>query len=129
MYRIEKYGIAVKIFNTYRIVRHLYCYTPTSQTLVHITSTCTSPSFYFITDKLVDITFGELLAFITGAAEVPTTGFENKLSMQFYDNEPKETRLPFTSTCSLTFSLPRGCSELSSLIIKAVKESQGFHKF
>ena len=28
VYRIEKYRIAAKIFNTYRIVRHAYRYTP-----------------------------------------------------------------------------------------------------
>lgn len=88
---------------------------------------------YFISEKLVAaLSFPELLSFITGAAEVPPMGFETKLYMQFFDQEPNQTvtRLPYTSTCTLTFSLPRGCccEVLNTLLVRAVTESQGFHK-
>ena len=83
----------------------------------------------YISEKLVDVNFEDLLSFITGAGEIPVNGFESKMYMEFYDNDG-EKRLPFSSTCSLTFSLPRGCScdVLSALIVRALKESQGFHK-
>ncbi|XP_062621828.1 uncharacterized protein LOC134283390 isoform X2 [Saccostrea cucullata] len=82
-----------------------------------------------IEEKLVDLNFEDLLSFITGAGEIPVNGFDSKLSMQFYDNDD-EKRLPFSSTCSLTFSLPRGCSceLLPAMVVRAIKESQGFHK-
>ena len=42
VYRIEKYCIAAKIFNTYRIVRHAYRYTPIMDIYIHCIQKCTS---------------------------------------------------------------------------------------
>jgi hypothetical protein len=77
----------------------------------------------------VQVSFEELLAFMTGADMIPPSGFSKKLDIQFYSQEGS-VRLPFVSTCSLDFWLPRGADpqELSRLLVRALKESQGFLK-
>lgn len=80
-------------------------------------------------EGIVPVSFEELLAFITGANAVPPCGFSKKLDIQFYSQEG-HVRLPFVSTCSLEMWLPRSANqqELSRLIVRALKESQGFLK-
>ncbi|KAI9535788.1 hypothetical protein NQZ68_040450 [Dissostichus eleginoides] len=68
-----------------------------------------------IEDKLTELTFEDLLIFITGADEVPTLGFPNKPSIDFYTQEAGMRRLPYASTCAMTLFLPRGITEEQEL--------------
>ncbi|KAJ4938542.1 hypothetical protein JOQ06_003155 [Pogonophryne albipinna] len=84
-----------------------------------------------IEDKLTELTFEDLLIFITGADEVPTLGFPNKPSIDFYTQEVGERRLPYASTCAMTLFLPRGITEeqeLHNILNQSVKDSWGFLK-
>ncbi|KAI9541253.1 hypothetical protein NQZ68_032257 [Dissostichus eleginoides] len=68
-----------------------------------------------IEDKLTELTFEDLLIFITGADEVPMLGFPNKPSIDFYTQEVGVRRLPYASTCAMTLFLPRGITEEQEL--------------
>ncbi|XP_034072356.1 uncharacterized protein LOC117546280 isoform X2 [Gymnodraco acuticeps] len=84
-----------------------------------------------IEDKLTELTFEDLLIFITGADEVPTLGFPNKPSIDFYTQEAGVRRLPYASTCAMTLFLPRGITEeqeLHNILNQSVKDSLGFLK-
>ncbi|KAJ4938700.1 hypothetical protein JOQ06_003309 [Pogonophryne albipinna] len=84
-----------------------------------------------IEDKLTELTFEDLLIFITGADEVPTLGFPNKPSIDFYTQEAGVRRLPYASTCAMTLFLPRGITEeqeLHNILNQSVKDSWGFLK-
>nr|XP_034327207.1 uncharacterized protein LOC117689682 isoform X5 [Crassostrea gigas] len=84
-----------------------------------------------IHNQRAPVTFEELLIFITGADEIPICGFSSKICIEFFTNEEGETRLPFSSTCALSLSLPRGISNpesFSALMVRAIKESSGFDK-
>jgi len=77
------------------------------------------------------LSLGELLAFWTGADEVPPCGFEDYLQIQFFSCTGSERRLPTASTCSLVLWLPRNISEpqcMWSLLYDAVNMSGGFGK-
>ncbi|KAA0712531.1 hypothetical protein E1301_Tti019073 [Triplophysa tibetana] len=58
-----------------------------------------------------DITFEELLAFVTGADALPPLGFPQKCSIEFYDQEEGSTLCPGFSPClpedSITHGPPR----------------------
>lgn len=60
-----------------------------------------------IHNQRAPVTFEELLIFITGADEISICGFSSKNFIEFFSNEEGETRLPFSSTCALSISLPR----------------------
>ncbi|KAK1875428.1 G2/M phase-specific E3 ubiquitin-protein ligase [Dissostichus eleginoides] len=80
-----------------------------------------------IEDKLTELT--DLLIFITGADEVPTLGFPNKPSIDFYTQEAGMRRLPYASTCAMTLFLPRGITEeqeLHNILNQSVKDSWAF---
>ncbi|XP_033729915.1 uncharacterized protein LOC117319187, partial [Pecten maximus] len=82
-----------------------------------------------IEEKCVDVCFSELLVFITGADKPPCRGFQQKISIAFYDQEPGVKRNPFSSTCSLQLSLPRNIQDsdiLKELMLTALKDSYGF---
>ncbi|OWF53493.1 G2/M phase-specific E3 ubiquitin-protein ligase-like [Mizuhopecten yessoensis] len=83
-----------------------------------------------IGEKTVPLTFEELLVFCTGADKIPPAGFPSKISIMFYEVDAEETRLPSVSTCALHLNLPRGSTpeNLTSLFLRAVKESEGFGK-
>lgn len=83
-----------------------------------------------IDDQCVDVSFAELLSFITGTDNIPPRGFQKKIDIQFYTSE-SGTRLPSASTCSLVLFLPRGVrdpNEFKAVMLRSLKESQGFHK-
>lgn len=79
----------------------------------------------------VDITFEEVLVFITGADCAPPLGFPHPCSIKFYDQEQGIRRIPFSSTCSLSLSLPRGLeseTQFRDLMSLALRGSMGFGK-
>lgn len=82
----------------------------------------------FPADKVVPVTFDELMIFITGADTVPVSGFSKKIEVMFYNQEPGLCRLPYASTCALQLWLPRETDSLSNIMVRALKESHGFHK-
>lgn len=73
----------------------------------------------------------EMLVFITGADAAPPLGFDHKISIEFYDQEEDVKRYPFSLTCSLVLSLPRGIQEpedFTCLMSQALLNCQGFGK-
>ena len=88
--------------------------------------------YTFVIGRQTDwMTFEDLLIFITGEDEVPTLGFPNKPSIDFYTQEAGVRRLPYASTCAMTLFLPRGITEeqeLHSIQNQSVKDSLGFLK-
>ncbi|XP_060563044.1 G2/M phase-specific E3 ubiquitin-protein ligase-like [Ruditapes philippinarum] len=81
-----------------------------------------------IEDKEVpEVTFGELLAFVTGSDHIPPCGFPKKIEIDFFNDD---IRMPHVSTCALQMWLPRAASpeRLSTLLVRALKESRGFLK-
>ncbi|XP_051976561.1 G2/M phase-specific E3 ubiquitin-protein ligase-like [Xyrauchen texanus] len=84
-----------------------------------------------IEEKRVQLTFEDLLTFVTGADAVPPLGFPQQPEIQFYDQEGELKRFPYASTCSTVLYLPRGSSsedDLFEIIIEAVHGSAGFGK-
>lgn len=82
-------------------------------------------------DKETELRFEDLLVFITATDEVPVLGFPKKLSIHFYEPERKGVRLPYTSTCMMGLFLPRGVrshAELNKILLRAVRDSNGFGK-
>ncbi|MES9884714.1 MAG: hypothetical protein ABW185_28040 [Sedimenticola sp.] len=77
------------------------------------------------------MSFEEVLVFVTGADAIPPCGFPTSLTIEFYDMEDGRTRLPYSSTCTLALSLPRGMGDpelFKPLLIRSLKESLGFGK-
>ena len=71
----------------------------------------------------------DLLIFITGAAAVPPLGFDRFLAIDFYNQEPGEKRLPWSSTCSMSLKLPRGVGDpdvFADLLKLSLSEGHGF---
>ncbi|XP_046856273.1 uncharacterized protein LOC124449400 isoform X2 [Xenia sp. Carnegie-2017] len=64
--------------------------------------------FYQTEVKSIIVHFEHLLQFTTGSESTPPTGFENSLTITFYDQEDGQTRYPYTSTCAMSLALPRG---------------------
>ncbi|XP_071399935.1 G2/M phase-specific E3 ubiquitin-protein ligase-like [Centroberyx affinis] len=84
-----------------------------------------------IEDKVTELTFEDLLIFITGADEVPALGFLGKPSIDFYHQEAGQRRLPYASTCMMCMYLPRGVTqeeELHQMLFQAIRDSLGFGK-
>ncbi|XP_042268208.1 uncharacterized protein LOC121897638 isoform X2 [Thunnus maccoyii] len=84
-----------------------------------------------IEDKVTELRFEDLLIFITGADEVPALGFPRKPSIDFYEQEAGQRRLPYASTCVMCLYLPRGVTqedELHGMLFQATRESLGFGK-
>ena len=85
-----------------------------------------------VEDKEIEgVTLDNLLVFVTGADAVPPLGFDDKISVRFYDQEPNTRRLPWASTCALELYLPRGPKESDSfngILLQALQECQGFGK-
>lgn len=83
------------------------------------------------TAKDTDVSYEDLMVFMTGADTIPTLGFPSKPTIDFFDQEAGVRRLPYSSTCSLHLFLPRGVSseeEMTDLISTAVKCGMGFGK-
>ncbi|KAK1786970.1 hypothetical protein P4O66_017347, partial [Electrophorus voltai] len=84
-----------------------------------------------IEDKKTELSFRELLAFITATDEVPALGFPQKPSINFYHPDRHGCRLPYASTCMMGLFLPRGVksqAELNAMLLRAVRDSAGFGK-
>ncbi|XP_061168356.1 uncharacterized protein LOC133180090 [Saccostrea echinata] len=84
-----------------------------------------------VSDGNIQATLEELLSFITGADQVPPTGFPKCIDIIFYASEIGVKRLPHASTCSLEFYLPRGVSDPNTfrdMMLMSLKESMGFEK-
>ncbi|KAK2840752.1 hypothetical protein Q7C36_012331 [Tachysurus vachellii] len=84
-----------------------------------------------IDEQETELGFEELLVFITASDEVPVLGFNEKLSIHFYQPERRGYRLPYTSTCMMGLFLPRGIRshvELNQMLLRAVRDSSGFGK-
>ena len=81
-----------------------------------------------ISEKEVEITFEDLLVFITGANCVPPLGFTIIPCIEFYDLQGMERRLPWSSTCSNSLYLPRKVNPdiLKNMILQSVHEGHGF---
>lgn len=59
----------------------------------------------------------------------PPLGFAYPITIEFYDSIAGEQRFPYSSTCSLKISLPRGVGEpeaFSALIKQSLLECHGF---
>ena len=72
-----------------------------------------------------DVTFEELLAFITGADRIPPCGYLKKMEIQFYEDQ----HLPYVSTCALTIYLHSGeedCEKFADMMKRALRDSIGF---
>lgn len=76
----------------------------------------------------VDVSFSEVLAFVTGADNIPPCGFTKQVDLDFYPCE--DQRLPSASTCALQLWIPRVTDPdmVSAMMLRAVKESHGFLK-
>ncbi|XP_052008021.1 G2/M phase-specific E3 ubiquitin-protein ligase-like [Xyrauchen texanus] len=84
-----------------------------------------------IQEEDMDISFEDLLVFVTGADSVPPLGFPHKCQLDFYNQEDGSCRIPYSSTCSLCLFLPRGVTEeeeFKRLMFLALKGSLGFGK-
>lgn len=77
------------------------------------------------------LTLEDLLVFITGADSVPPLGFQQLISVQFYDFTGNVHRCPWSRTCALTLHLPRGVEdpqEFNKLMKESLLECHGFGK-
>ncbi|KAK7135471.1 hypothetical protein R3I94_014212 [Phoxinus phoxinus] len=73
--------------------------------------------------------FEEILAFVTGADEVPPLGFSQKPSIHFYQPEERGCRLPYANTCMMGLFLPRVVKdevELYRMLLRAIRDSAEF---
>ncbi|KAF4109731.1 uncharacterized protein LOC131545879 [Onychostoma macrolepis] len=76
-----------------------------------------------------ELHFEEILAFITGADEVPPLGFSQKPSIHFYQPEQRGCRLPYANTCMMGLFLPRVVKdevELYRMLLRAIRDSAAF---
>ncbi|XP_034387200.1 G2/M phase-specific E3 ubiquitin-protein ligase-like [Cyclopterus lumpus] len=87
-----------------------------------------------VRDGKADLSFEDLLAFITGDDHLPPLGFPKLISLCFYSQDPSISgeRLPHSSTCTLELFLPRGAAgaaDLLALLSRALREALGFTCF
>ncbi|KAI2661412.1 G2/M phase-specific E3 ubiquitin-protein ligase [Labeo rohita] len=76
-----------------------------------------------------ELHFEEILAFVTGADEVPPLGFSPKPSIDFYQPEQRGSRLPYANTCMMGLFLPRVVKdevELYRMLLRAIRDSDVF---
>lgn len=76
-----------------------------------------------------ELHFEEILAFTTGADEVPPLGFSQKPSINFYQPEEHGCRLPYANTCMMGLFLPRVVKdevELYKMLLRAIRDSSEF---
>lgn len=75
------------------------------------------------------ISFEDILAFWTGADEIPLLGFAKPLQVDFFDTQCGECSYPYASTSSLTLSLPTYVIDeesMMALLTEAIRRSIGF---
>ena len=76
-----------------------------------------------------DVQLSEVLSFCSGADCIPPLDFDKRPTIEFYNQEQGQRRLPSSSTCSLILWLPRGIlepSEMADLMYQAINLSAGF---
>jgi len=80
-------------------------------------------------ESMSKVTLEDIMAFITGAKEIPPLGFPTPLTIAFYDMLDRQ-HFPTASTCDLRLWLPRGVEPdtLQQLMEEAVLGSHGFGK-
>ncbi|XP_062302074.1 G2/M phase-specific E3 ubiquitin-protein ligase-like [Osmerus eperlanus] len=84
-----------------------------------------------VEDSQADVTFEDIFIFITSADMIPPLGFQEQPTIEFYDQEQGRSRMPYASTCALTFYLPRGLDSeyrMKEMVTSAIKNSLGFGK-
>ena len=87
--------------------------------------------FYQTEEKSIIVHFEHLLQFTTGSESIPPTGFENSLTITFYDQEDGQTRYPYSSTCAMSLALPRGHEDrtmFEELLLRSLFDSFSFYK-
>lgn len=92
---------------------------------------CAHTRLQSFVDGNIQATLEELLSFITGADQIPPTGFSKCIDITFYATETGVKRLPHASTCSLEFYLPRGVGDpnvFKEMMLMSLKECIGFEK-
>jgi HECT-domain (ubiquitin-transferase) len=82
----------------------------------------------FIAAGETQVSFEEILQFVSGADQIPVLGFDKQATIDFYTPVSNVRRLPYASTCDIRLFLPRGvqCEELSSMLQQSMLESHGF---
>jgi len=80
------------------------------------------------TDGLTEVTFEQILQFISGADQIPVLGFDKQPTVDFYTPLQNVRRLPYASTCDIRLFLPRGveCEQLKSMLQQSILDSCGF---
>ncbi|KAG9273569.1 G2/M phase-specific E3 ubiquitin-protein ligase-like [Astyanax mexicanus] len=79
----------------------------------------------------MNITYEDVLVFVTGADAVPPLGFQQNCQIDFYGLEAGCRRIPYSSTCACCLFLPRGIrdeAEFRDLMFTALRGSLGFGK-
>lgn len=82
-------------------------------------------------NEVEDLSLDDLLVFMTGADSIPPLGFDDHLTIAFYDQQDHVKRIPWSSTCTLTLYLPRGfddTQEFKLLMRMALMNGVGFGK-
>ena len=72
-----------------------------------------------------------ILTFVTGADVVPPAGFSEYIKIKFFSQVKCEKRLPYCSTCSLEFYIPRNVQsyqEMEEMLLQAFQDCHGFGK-
>ena len=69
----------------------------------------------------------QVLVFITGADNIPNSGFPDNIDIDFFDYKPGVRWFPTPSTRGFHFTLPRGVPADEEFIIQALEE--GFRDF
>lgn len=79
--------------------------------------------------EISELTLEDLLVFITGSDHIPPLGFEQAITIYFYNFDGSVKRRPWASTCSLTLNLPRGIEdpeEFTSFMKQSLLDCHGF---
>lgn len=82
-------------------------------------------------NEVEDLSLQDLLIFVTGADSIPPLGFDNLITIDFYDPQDQVKRLPWSSTCSLSLYLPRAfedTQEFNNLMTMALINGVGLGK-
>ena len=83
-----------------------------------------------LSESMSKVSLNNLLAFISGAEDIPPLGFPKPLTIDFYDMVDRQ-HFPTASTCDLRLWLPRGIEPavLQQLVEEAVLGAHGFGKW
>ena len=86
-----------------------------------------SKSFYYSINFLIlvelDITLGEILAFITGADRIPAMGFKHGISVYF--DHVSDMKYPQVSTCLPSITIPQSMTDFDIFLVDFVEAIKG----